>query len=220
MKKALILWGGWEGHTPKKTTRILADELEANGFDIRLENSLKTLEKPEVLRELDLIVPFYTMGEISSKQWEGISKAVCEGIGLAGVHGGLSDVTSSSAEYYWMVGGRFVGHPYIGEYTVRLTNVKSPITEGMKPQFRYDSEQYYMLVDPANTVLAETTYDYKEYKCTMPVVWTKTWGAGRVFYSALGHVADEFRKYPDVLAMTVRGMLWASESARTGHFER
>ena len=210
MKKALILWGGWDGHTPEETTRIFAGELQANGFDVSLENSLRPLEEPEALGKLDLIVPCYSMSEISGKQWEGLIKAVRGGVGLAGVHGGMSDVSRRCVEYSWMIGCRFVGHPYVGEFTVRLTNVKSPITEGMKPQFRYDSEQYYMLVDPANTVLAETTYDYKEHRCTMPVVWTKTWGAGRVFYSALGHTADEFRKYPDVLAMTIRGMLWAS----------
>jgi type 1 glutamine amidotransferase len=32
-----------------------------------------------------------------------------------------------------------------------------------------------------------------------------------VFFSALGHVAEEFAAYPEVLAMTTRGMLWAAE---------
>jgi type 1 glutamine amidotransferase len=37
------------------------------------------------------------------------------------------------------------------------------------------------------------------------------WKKGRVFYSALGHTAKEFRDCPEVLAMTIRGMVWAAE---------
>jgi hypothetical protein len=54
----------------------------------------------------------------------------------------------------------------------------------------------------------------------MPCIWTKTWGKGRVFYSALGHCAKEFTDYPEVLAMTIRGIIWAgagkAEAAKCG----
>jgi type 1 glutamine amidotransferase len=43
----------------------------------------------------------------------------------------------------------------------------------------------------------------------MPVVWTKKWGAGRVFYSSLGHVAKDF-DVPEAREITLRGMVWAS----------
>ena len=75
--------------------------------------------------------------------------------------------------------------------------------------FDYVSEQYYMLVNPANRVLATTAFECDGN--TMPVVWTKSWGKGRVFYSALGHEAKELRKYPKVVAMTVNGIIWAAE---------
>ena len=45
----------------------------------------------------------------------------------------------------------------------------------------------------------------------MPVVWVKTWGRGRVFYSALGHLPREFVDYPAVREFTVAGMLWAAK---------
>jgi hypothetical protein len=44
----------------------------------------------------------------------------------------------------------------------------------------------------------------------MPVVWKKTWGQGRVFYSSLGHVAADF-DVPEALTLITRGMLWAAE---------
>ena len=42
----------------------------------------------------------------------------------------------------------------------------------------------------------------------MPVVWKRKYGAGRVFYSALGHTADEFL-LPQMATIIERGLLWA-----------
>ena len=44
----------------------------------------------------------------------------------------------------------------------------------------------------------------------MPVVWTKFWGIGRVFYNSLGHHDDVFDKSPAAQVMMERGMLWAA----------
>jgi uncharacterized protein len=212
-KSALVMWGGWAGHTPKETAEILAGKLKSNGFDVRLENTLKPLEDVEAVKKLDLIVPVWTMGELSNEQWTGLHQAVHDaGVGIAGVHGGMGDAFRGRLAYQWLVGGQFIGHPYVGEYTVKLTSVESPITRGMPKSFQYNSEKYYMVIDPAINLLAYTPYEFEGQKCKMPVVWTKTWGKGRVFYSALGHVAEEFRKYPDVLEMTTRGMLWAARA--------
>ena len=212
-KSALVMWGGWDGHTPKETAGILAGKLKANGFDVRIENTLKPLEDVEAVKKLNLIVPMWTMGELSQEQWTGLHQAIHDaGVGIAGVHGGMGDAFRGRVEYQWLVGGQFLGHPYVGEYTVELAPADSPITKGMPQSFKYNSEQYYLGIDPAINLLAYTSYEFEGWKCKMPVIWTKTWGKGRVFYSALGHVAEEFRKYPDVLEMTTRGMIWAARS--------
>ena len=210
-KSALIMWGGWDGHTPKETGEALGGKLRENGYNVRIENSLQPLENKDDAAKFDLIIPIWTMGQMSDPQWQGLNHAVHEaGTGLAGVHGGMGDAFRGRVDYYWLVGGQFLGHPYCGKYTVKLTSARSPITKGMKKSFAYDSEQYYMGVDPANRVLATTLYKFEGQRITMPVVWTKTWGKGRVFYSALGHCAREFIDHPEVLAMTIRGMLWAA----------
>ena len=210
-KSALLMWGGWDGHTPKETTAIMADELKKNGFAVRVESSLAPLEDKEALKKLNLIVPCWTMGEMSDAQWGGLSEAVASGVGLGGVHGGMGDAFRGRIEYQWMVGGQFLGHPYVGKYTVNVIDVDSPITHGMPKHFEYDSEQYYMQVDPGMRVLANTIYEHEGRRAVMPVVWTKSWGQGRVFYSALGHSADELKKYPEVIALTTRGLLWAAK---------
>jgi type 1 glutamine amidotransferase len=46
---------------------------------------------------------------------------------------------------------------------------------------------------------------------TMPVVWKKVHGKGRVFYNSLGHAASTFDT-PQALEIMQRGILWASES--------
>ena len=44
----------------------------------------------------------------------------------------------------------------------------------------------------------------------MPVVWKRRYGKGKVFYSSLGHVAEDFRRSPQILEIMVRGALWAA----------
>ena len=36
-KKALIVWGGWEGHTPERSATVVRGMLEKHGFDVRVE---------------------------------------------------------------------------------------------------------------------------------------------------------------------------------------
>ena len=208
--KALIVYGGWDGHTPKESSEVFEKALKAQGVEVRRESSLAVLADEAALKGLDLIVPHWTMGELAKDQWKALSAAVRGGVGLAGVHGGAGDAFRGNVEYQWLVGGQFVGHPHVGDYLVRLTAERDPVTDGLPATFPYKSEQYYMLVDPGVRVLADTMYEHEGRRAVVPVVWTKHWGRGRVFYSALGHVAKEFTEYPHVLEMTVRGMLWAA----------
>jgi len=45
----------------------------------------------------------------------------------------------------------------------------------------------------------------------MPVIWTRMWGAGRVYYNSLGHHADIVAQ-PEILPLMVRGLLWAARA--------
>ena len=112
-----------------------------------------------------------------------------------------------------MVGGQWIAHPgNIIDYVVNITKYDNPIMEGIQ-DFRMHSEQYYMHIDPLNEVLATTTFsgEYAPWIAgsVVPVVWKKRYGAGRVFYSSLGHVRRDF-DVPEVVEIMKRGMLWAS----------
>ena len=209
--KAFIFYGGWSGHTPAEAAELVNSKLQAQGVKTVLDDSLDRLGDLEFLETLNLIVPIWTMGTLSPEQTKAFSTAVKNGVGLAGFHGGMGDAFRGNIEYEWMVGGIFAGHPYVGKYVVNISGCDNSVTKGMKKCFEYESEQYYMLTDPGNNVLATTSYKFEEKEITMPVIWTKAWGKGKIFYSALGHTNAELVKNPEVLDMTIRGMLWAAK---------
>jgi type 1 glutamine amidotransferase len=213
-KKALMVWGGWEGHEPDQCVAIYKPYLYENGYDVEVSDTLDIYLENDKMQGLDLVVPVWTMGTITSEQEKGLLTAIESGVGIAGWHGGMADSYRNNTEYQFMVGGQWVAHPGgVIDYEVNIINHEDPITAGLQ-DFKMHSEQYYMHVDPSNEVLATTTFDGS--RCpwidgtVMPVVWKRMWGAGRVFYTSLGHVAKDF----DVLeARTIvqRGMLWASK---------
>jgi type 1 glutamine amidotransferase len=213
MKRALIFHGGWPGHQPDQFKEWAAGRLGENGFEVEAVDSLEPLANQSWLAGFDLIVPIWTMGDLTEEQESGLKEAVRSGTGLAGWHGGMGDAFRSRASYQFMVGGQFVSHPGgIVTYDVRITKPSDPIVQGLG-DFTVTSEQYYMHVDPSNEVLATTTFRGETHPwiagVEIPVVWKRRWGQGRVFYSSLGHVRSEF-DLPQVAELTLRGMLWAS----------
>jgi type 1 glutamine amidotransferase len=208
--KALFLQGGWPGHQPEVIVSRFTAALQKHGATCEVVTDLACLADLEWLRSFDVISPCWTMGQISSEQSAGLQEAVRLGTGLAGVHGGMGDAFRGNTGYEWMVGGHFVGHPHVGEYTVRVKEPSDPVMTGLPDEFVYRSEQYYMLVDPVARVLADADYFHEGAVCCMPVVWTKHWGRGRVFYSSLGHAPAEFDTFPAVFAMAVQGLIWAA----------
>ncbi len=213
MKSALMVWGGWDGHTPKQSVERVAPVLEANGFKVEISDTLASYDDGEYLKSLDLIVQCWTMGTIEGEQAKNLLEAVASGVGFGGWHGGSGDSFRNACNYQFMVGGQFVDHPGgIIDYDVNIVKPEDPIVAGLS-DFAMHSEQYYMHVDPANEVLATTTFSGVHAPwvagTVMPVVWKKRWAEGRVFYTALGHVADEF-DVPEVMEITKRGLLWAS----------
>lgn len=210
MKRALLFWGGWPGHQPEAFAGRLATELGKHGFETELVDSLEVLADVDELSRFDLIVPGWTMGTLTPEQSKGLNAAVQAGVGLGGLHGGMGDAFRGNLDYEWMVGGHFVGHPHVGDYEVRVSVADHPITAGLPRTFPYESEQYYLLVDPGVQVLAEADYAWSGEPCVMPVAWVRSWGKGRVFYSALGHDPAELDRFPESLELAVRGLRWAA----------
>jgi hypothetical protein len=212
MKSALIVYGGWSGHDPEECAAIYRRWLHEDGFSVRMATETSAFADPSI-HDLSLIVPIYTMSKIEKAEVENLTKAVENGVGLAGHHGGMSDAFREAVEYQFMVGGQWVAHPgNIIDYTVDVADPLDPVMAGVK-SFPYTSEQYYMHVDPSNHVLATTTFTGEHASwiegVKMPVVWKRQHGKGRVFHSTLGHQAKEFENR-EMATILRRGMNWAA----------
>lgn len=212
MREALIVWGGWSGHEPEQCAAIIKSMLEEDGFKVYVEDTTEAFADPTI-HDLSLIVPIFTMSKIEKEELSNLTAAVAGGVGLGGYHGGMGDAFREAVDYQFMVGGQWVAHPgNIIDYRVDVTRSDDPIMEGIE-SFSYTSEQYYMHVDPSNEVLATTTFTgehaYWIDGVTMPVVWKRKHGKGRVFYSSLGHVSKEF-ELPQMRTILRRGLNWAA----------
>jgi hypothetical protein len=216
-KKALIVWGGWDGHQPREVAAIFKRILTEDGFDAEVSDTLDAFKDRSKLMGLNLIVPCWTMGKITAEQADPVLAAVESGVGIAGCHGGMCDSFREHTGWQFMTGGQWVAHPGNDgvKYTVKISKTDSPITSGIT-DFSVASEQYYMHFDPAVKVLAYTPFPVApgphadNGPVNMPVVWTKVYGKGRVFYNSLGHQANIVESEP-CLTLMRRGFQWAAK---------
>ena len=198
-----LVFAGGAIHDWKGCSKEIVGALsKRDEFEITtIEEDLDALVAPN-LDAYDLIVFYYTVGEISDAQKNGLLNHIASGKGYVGVHS-AADSFRGCPEYRAMVGGHFVTHPRYREYQVSIVDSEHAITEGLD-EFTVTDEQYITDYDPRVHVLASALWKGD----AMPVAWTKSWGDGRVFYLALGHDAKacQHEMFPILLQ---RGALWA-----------
>ena len=131
MSKALIVWGGWDGHEPEQVAAIFERILKEEQFEVEVSNTLESYADAEKLRGLDLIVPLWTMGQIEQELVNNVSAAVQSGVGLAGLHGGMCDAFRNNVDWQFMTGGQWVAHPGNDgvEYMVNMKRGSSPLLD-------------------------------------------------------------------------------------------
>ena len=203
----LVFCGGeihdWKGCGDE----IIKSLSECEEFQItRVDENLDALISPN-LDSYDLIVFYYTIGEITDTQKNGLLNHIASGKGFVGVHS-AADSFRGCPEYRAMVGGHFVTHPRYRDYQVNVVDEEHPITEGIV-EFMVTDEQYIVDYDPRVNVLASALWQGR----AMPVVWTKDWGEGRVFYLALGHDPAACR-HGMFGTLLQRGSLWAGTPSK------
>lgn len=230
-RQALVVRGGWDGHRPVEATDLVIPFLEREGFEVAVHESNDVYADADVMARTDLVVQCVTMSEISHEALTGLRGAVRSGTGLAGWHGGIADSYRASSDYLQLVGGQFATHPSrepeacAGDesdnflpYRVELTALgrSHPITAGLD-DFDLVTEQYWVLHDDLIDVLATTTHPVAPHHpwhrpVVSPAVWTRHWGAGRVFVATPGHSLDVLADQ-NVRTIIERGLLWASRTA-------
>jgi len=231
--KAALFVGGWEGHAPTAFADWYEALLRDNGFTVVVHDTLAPLADPGGMADVDLITPIWSsarsghraeFGNMTAEEEKGLLQLIGDGCGLAGWHGHMGDAFRDRPTYHFLIGGQFVAHPpgwpdnlqpeedYI-DYDVTICRPDHPLVRGIK-SFRIRSEQYYMLTDPSNEVLATTTFSGEHLwwieGTVIPVTWTRRWDRGRVFYCSIGHELRDL-KMPQVTEMIRRGAIWAAE---------
>ena len=226
---ALIVRGGWDGHEPVQTTDSFVPFLTDNGYRVRVEDNTKIYADADYLATVDLIVQVVTMSTIERDEIKGLRAAVAAGTGLAGWHGGIADSYRNEADYLQLVGGQFAHHQAKGRpeeltgdgndnfvrYAVNIVpeQAEHPIVAGIS-DFELETEQYWVLSDDYNDVLATTTIPSRDFDTwhrpiTCPAVWTRQWGDGKVFVCTPGHQLSVVQD-PSVRKIIERGLLWVT----------
>lgn len=142
---------------------------------------------------------FYTTGELplSKGQQASLLDFVRKGGGFAGAHC-ASDTYYEVPEYGEMVGGYFDGHPWHEKVKVEVEDAKHLATAHLAPTFEivdeiyqhrapYDRAKLHVLMRLDREATDFTKDGVKRTDRDIALAWTKTHGAGRVFYTALGH---------------------------------
>jgi len=107
-------------------------------------------------------------------------------------------------------GGQQSSHDAYGPFTVHITPVKHPVTEGLS-DFDTTDELYFNQNgdEPIEPLL---TAKSKKSGRDEPLAWAYNYGKGRVFQTLLGHDTASLRA-PAMMEMLRRASLWVSNQA-------
>jgi hypothetical protein len=154
----------------------------------------------ENLKQYDAVL-FYTTGElpVSDQQKQALLDFVRSGKGFAGIHS-ATDTFCKWPEYGELIGGYFDKHPWHQDVRVRVEDGKHPATRHLGEAFTIKDEIYQfrnwsrdkvhvlLSLDPASVDL--NAKDVHRTDKDFAIAWTRQYGKGRVFYTALGHRAE------------------------------
>jgi uncharacterized protein len=173
---------------------------------------------PETLRGYAAVM-FYTTGELpmTDTQKAAFLDFVRSGHGFVGLHS-ATDTFYLWPEYRRLIGGTFDGHPWHETATVEVADPASPLVSFLGRSLRLDDEIYQikdfdargshvlLRLDPASVEVTRDGVHRRAYG--WPLAWTRAYGRGRVFYTALGHEESVWRdaRYQSVL---LNGILWS-----------
>ena len=163
-------------------------------------------------------VMFYTTGElpVSNAEKAALLAFVRSGHGFIGVHP-ATDTFYTWPDYLELIGGYFNGHPWHQEVTIDVVDRTSALVSFLGAEFRINDEIYQisdfdyhgshvlLRLDPASVDLGKPGVQRRFYG--WPLAWTRSYGAGRAFYTALGHEPAVWQD-PRYQQMLLNAILW------------
>ncbi|MFX0027424.1 MAG: ThuA domain-containing protein [Candidatus Hermodarchaeota archaeon] len=184
--------------------------------NILTDYAIDTFEDVQIFNSVDffgyIAAIFYSQeGELTNQQEMNILKFINAGRGFIGLHGASASFKSNS-KYFEMLGGRFIGHKRVKSFKVTNIDKEHPITSGFE-DFTVKDEPYRHEFSMSKDlrILAEADYQDIDNPNLEPIMWTKPYGEGRVFYCSLGHRTNSL-KSPIFQEIIQRAVKWVIKS--------
>jgi uncharacterized protein len=148
---------------------------------------------PEGLRDVDAVFFANTTGNIGIPDMRAFLDWIAGGKAFLGAHS-ATDTYHDSPEFIEMIGGEFETHGKIVEADVFVNDPSHPAVAHLAPRFQMTDEWYrFKNLAPDRHVLL--SFDRVPPDgvgapgdpADLPLAWHKSFGKGRVFYTAIGH---------------------------------
>ncbi len=206
--KILIIgdFTNYQYHPFSGIAHTIEELLSGMELELKFTEDRKELEK-ENISQYDALITYVESWDqmLSLSQMQNLLDFIASGKRIFGIHCGIS---YANPEYYELFGARFINHPPLHEFSVKISKEKHPLTNGLS-DFRIEDELYMFEFKDLSQlkVLMEGEFEGK----TFPLAWEKEVGAGALFYLALGHDQRAFKN--EMFQKTVlNGVLWAVKS--------
>ena len=205
------------GSIPASQQSMLDIAARSNGRLEVVPTEDLSLLSADNLKSFDAIF-FFTSGDlpITDQQKSDLLQFVREGKGFGGAHS-ATDTFYNWPEYGDMIGAYFDGHPWVQPVSIDVEDPDHPAMSGLAPSFRILDEIYQMRNFSRDRVRVLMTLDTSTVDMSAPginrtdgdfaLAWCHDYGAGRVFYTALGHF-DETWLDARFQTMLSNALLW------------
>ncbi|MBM3443849.1 MAG: dehydrogenase [Bacteroidetes bacterium] len=189
-RRVEVLFLGDNGHhRPIERVPTLMAALGPKGINITYTDQLSDLNGAN-LRKYDALMIYANWDSIQPDAEKALLDFVASGKGFLPIHCASYCFRNSDA-YVKLVGGQFWRHT-MDSITLNIVQPESGIMKSMQPFTVYDETYLHSHLQPDNAVLATREIKADQYRDrpdakTEPYAWTRRYGQGKVFYTALGH---------------------------------
>ena len=202
MHKALMIIGG-KHHPFEACAAILKSFLEGTGrFEVEVTADRAALADPSAY---DAVVMYTAGGELSRSQEDGLADYVRGGGGLVAIHCANVEIKGAD-KYHEMVGTVFVKHGPIAEFGVETDAAAAGILPRLSGSFSI-TDEFYLCERRTDAELRDFQHGLWQFE-RHSMGYTRDYGEGRVFYTALGHDERAFN-HPDFQDQVYKGLRWA-----------
>ncbi len=218
-----------------ESEKIMQELGKQNGFEVTISQESAKVITAENLKKIDVLI-FYTTGELpwNDEQKKLFLDFIKGGKGFVGIHS-ATDTFYKWPEYGEMIGGYFDGHPWTSntKVAVRKDDKNFAVTRHWEDSWEWLEETYQYKQFNAKECKVVMSLDIAKTDMTrkgirgihavegnanikpdsFPLVWYRTYGKGRVFYSEPGHNSEVWN-HPKYQTMIANAIKWTAKKLK------